>query len=106
MGNRMESPKKFDEVRSLRDNDKLRLALKLKGYEHISDFASDVGFDRSFISKIIHGHIKPTVDQASKISSKLELSIWDIFKPEDIRDLPKLKGEQQEKEDNCHNHDN
>lgn len=93
--NNMETEKKITESRYRRYNDKLALALKLKGYKHISDFAFEVGFDRSFISQIIHGHTKPTIDQASKISNKLAVSIWDVFLQEDIRDLPILKKQEE-----------
>lgn len=89
--NSTEEQKKIASARFRRFNRYLQMAIKLKGYNHISEFAKDVGFDRSYISGIIHGHQKPTLDHASKIAVKLNVSLWDIFFPEDIRDLKKLK---------------
>jgi len=62
-----------------RDNWKLKHALKIKGYREISEFAKVTNYGRSFISKVIHRHIKPTFNQAQEISSKLGLHIFDLF---------------------------
>lgn len=70
-----------------RDNWKLHHALKIKGFKDYSSFASVCGFSRSFISKVIHRHIKPTLAQAQKISGKLDLSIFDLFEKWELRDL-------------------
>ena len=68
---------------------KLELAMKLKGFREISAFVREtrLPLDRSFISKILHGHIKPTLEQAQLITNALGLSVKDIFEMSDIRDL-------------------
>jgi len=67
-------------------NNKLKLAIKINKYDSFKDFARSIGYDRSFISKICTGSIKPTLEQAQKITSKLNVSIFDLFEFKDIRD--------------------
>jgi len=66
--------------------ERLYLAIKLKGFQTISEFASKTKFSREFISSIIYYHISPTIDQAQEICKILGVSISDIFYPTEIRD--------------------
>jgi len=68
---------------------KLDLAIKLAGYREITAFVekTKLSLDRTFISKVLHGHIKPTLDQAQVISNALGLRVQDIFDLSDLRDL-------------------
>ena len=68
-----------------RDNEKLRIALRLKGYREFSAFARDCNFSRSFISKVVHRLIQPTIDQAQQIAEALGLKVNDIFDNSDLR---------------------
>jgi len=79
--------KKLPVVRDKCVNHKLELGMKLAGYREISTFAKKTPFDRTFISKILHGHIKPTINQAQEITNVLNLRVQDIFDLGDIRDL-------------------
>jgi len=85
--------KKFNPAIDRRDNEKLMIAIKIKGYREISRFASDCGFSRSFISKIIHRQINPTLEQAQIITSKLNVSIFDVFEITDIRNLKEVEND-------------
>ena len=66
-------------------NQRLYLAMRMKGFEKVSEFASFCGFSRSFMSKIIHRKIKPSIDDAEKIAFKLDLRLKDIFESSDLR---------------------
>lgn len=68
-------------------NQRLLIAMKMAGFREISKFAEHCGYTRTYMSQIIHGHIKPTLDQAQQISNKINLRVQDIFEMSDIRDL-------------------
>lgn len=74
-------------------NHKLDIALSLSGFKEISEFAEKTDYSRSFISKVLHGRINPTLAQAQDICNVLELHIWKVFDPNQIRDLDGGKNE-------------
>lgn len=78
-----------------RFNHKLQIAFDMNGIRELSVFASKIGFSRSFISKVLHGHIKPTMSQAQIISNALNVQLQTIFDLSDIRDF--LRKEREEK---------
>lgn len=87
MNNESNDQKKLNGSRFTRVNHRLDIAMKLAGYREISAFAKKTTFDRSFISRILHGHVKPTLSQAQAITNALNLRVQDIFDFSDIRDL-------------------
>lgn len=59
--------------------------MKVKGFRQISKFAEVCGFSRPFMSRIVHLHMRPTLEQAEIIATKLNLRIQDIFDLSELR---------------------
>ena len=70
-------------------NDKLFIAMKMNGFRQISKFAETCGYSRPFMSNILHCHIRPTLEQAEVIASKLNLRVQDVFDISDLR-IPEM----------------
>ncbi len=68
-------------------NHRLSMAMDMANIKEISKLGELSGFSRSFISKVLHGHIRPTFAQAEAISRVLNISFVKIFNLSDIRDF-------------------
>lgn len=75
------------DISTPRFNHKLQIALDINGFRELSLFASKIGFSRSFVSKVLHGRIKPTLSQAQIISQALNVQLQTIFDLSDIRNF-------------------
>jgi transcriptional regulator with XRE-family HTH domain len=87
MSNTSDEQKKLIGGRSNRFLAKLDIAMKLAGFREIQAFADKTPYDRSFISRILHGHIKPTLEQAQDITNALGLKVSDVFDFSEIRGM-------------------
>lgn len=56
--------------------------LQAKGLT-IKDLADKIGMHRQALSKILNGHVDTTMGNAERIAEGLELSLYELIKPED-----------------------
>jgi DNA-binding XRE family transcriptional regulator len=82
-------------------NQRLLIAIKLKGYPTISKFARDIGYTENYLYMIINGKYKPTIVTAERICKRLGLGLTDVFDISNLKipELDNILGRKNEKED-------
>ena len=99
-----EKEKKLAHSSDMRDkptlvfNHSLDLAIHYAGFKEIAQVGVAAGYSRSFISKVLHGRIKPKLRQAEDIARVLKVPLQKIFDMSDIRDLDFLKQREKDSE--------
>jgi len=70
-------------------NQKLLIAIKMKGFESVGEFARKIGFTPEYLIMIVNGNYKPTIPTAEKIVKELGLGIYDVFDSSELK-FPQL----------------
>lgn len=66
-------------------NQKLLIAIRMKGFEDSSEFARKLGWTPEYLIMIINQKYKPTMKTAQKIATELGLNVFDLFDVSELK---------------------